>query len=220
MDNREVISYLRLDLRRELAYYRTGLGKLLEYLCGISELFNKLKIPFASLNIYELTCSCIGVFLLFNSCELIVKKVRYHKEIGRLCKSLGSFLFNSHKLIYGIEYLLLYTRSRIEIVCRDDLVDLLVHSLCSGVTVAHGIADDITVLIEKRKINAPCVYAKKFGLFAYFSTLCNSLYNVVKKGLKIPAFLSVLVYGTIGKTVNLFKLHLSVLNGTENMSSA
>ena len=90
----------------------------------------------------------------------------------------------------------------------------------SRISVRKYVSDNVIVLIQQRVIHAPGIYTHAYRDFANFFTFLKSVLDFLEKSVKLPAKLSVLFYHSIFKTMYLFQFHLSVLQMSQDQSSA
>ena len=121
-------------------------------------------------------------------------------------------LLDCHQLVDRIKDRILDTGARIQLLLRNDLVYFLIHALCTAVTIAYGIAEQLVILIEQCKIHAPCVDRHTCGDLADLLTLFDACEDLLKCTLMIPAQMSVLLHHAVLKTVDLLQYDFSVLN--------
>ena len=194
--------------------------QLLEDLLRISQHVDQLVIPVFCCRAYKLSCCCLSVLTGLLSCKKEMEVIRYMKKCLGLLQILRMFLLNCHQLIYCVEDCFLDTGSCIQIFQRNCLVNFLVHSLCTMITVAYCVSENVVIFVKKYKVNAPCVNTHAYRNLADFFTFLKTVYNLVEKAVKLPAEFSVFLNHTVLKTIDFFQDHFSVFHMSQNVTSA
>ena len=192
----------------------------LEHLRVVSEHLHQLIIPVICLRTDELSRSGVGVFVLLHAGQQEVEIIRNHQKRSGFLQVFRIRLFHCHQLIDGIENLLLDACPFIQVFMRNYLVYFLVHAIRTAVTVSHCIAKNIVILIQKDIIHAPCINGHGYRNFADLFTFLQSVLNLCKQAVHIPAQSTVLIIHPIWEAVHFFELHLPVHDAPQHVSSA
>ena len=194
--------------------------QLLEDLFRISQHIDQFVIPVLGCRADKLSCCCLCIFAGLLSCKKEMEVIRYMKKCLRLLQILRMFLLNCHQLIYSVEDCFLDTGSCIQIFQGNCLVNFLVHSLCTMITVAYCIAKNLVVLVKKHKVNTPGINTHAYRDLADLFTFLKTVYDLVEKAVKLPAEFSVFLNHTVLKTIDFFQDHFSVFHMSQNVTSA
>ena len=213
-------SYLLGDLRQQVSHLCARHQDGLENLLRISQQIDQLVIPVVGLRVDQLSCGRLGILLHLLSCQQEMEIVRNHQHGLRLCKVLGMLFLYCHQLIDRVENLLLNAGSGVEILGRDQLVNLLVHSLGAAVTVGHRIAQHLILLVQQHKVHTPGIDSQAGRNLVLFRALLHTVFDLGEKLLQIPAEVSVHIGHTVVKAVDLLENHLSVLHMAQNVPAA
>ena len=194
--------------------------QLLEDLFRISQHVDQLIIPVFGCRAYKLACCCLCVLAGLLSCKKEVEIVRYMEKCLSLLQILRMFFLNCHQLIYSVEDCFLDTGSCVQVFQGNGLINFLIHSFCTMITVTYCVSKNVIVFVKKYKVNAPGIYAHAYRDFADLFTLFKTVYDLFEKAVKLPAELSVFLNHAVLKTIDLFQDHFSVFHMSQNMTSA
>ena len=209
-----------LHLLTEISDDRSRHDELLEDTSGISQHIDQLVIPVSGLRVNQLACRGLGIFVGLLSGKQIMQIIRNMKERLSLFQIFRMRLLDSHQLIDRVEDCFLNTGSGIKIVEGDGLVDFIVHAVGTMIAISDRIAEDLLVLVQKNKVNAPGIHAHADRDLADLFAFLQSVDHFAEDPVKFPAEFSVLFDHTVFKTVDLLEDHLSVFQMSENMTSA
>ena len=200
-----VTSGLGGDLFGKLSYDVSRFVNLSENSFGIAEPSYHVIIPVAG--------NGIG--------QQVIQVFRHHKHPVGFFKILRIVLLHRHKLIYGIEDRLLDTGSCIKLLFGDYLIDFFVHSVISRIAVADGVSDTVSVLVEKREIDAPCVNADIRRAFSLLHALGNSCLDISEKRVGVPdeGAVAVLLH-SVRETVHFLDRQPAVFVRPDNVPAA
>ena len=194
--------------------------QLLENLSRISQHIDQLIIPVLSCRAYKLSCGCLCVFTGFLSCKKEMEIIRYMKKCLCLLQILRMFLLHCHQLIYSVVDCFLDTGSCIQILQRNCLINFLIHSLCTMITITYSISKNLIIFVKKYKINTPGINAHAYRNLANLFTFFETIYDLGEKAVKLPAELSILLNHAVLKTIDFFQDHFSVFHMSQNVTSA
>ena len=193
--------------------------QLLEYLSWISQHIDQLIIPVLGCRAYKLSCGCLCVLASFFACKKKMEVVRYMKKCLSLLQILRMFLLHCHQLIYCIVDRFLDTGSCIQILQGNCLINFLVHSLCTMITVAYRVAKNLVILVKKYEVNTPGINTHAYRDLADLFTFLKTIYDLGEKAVKLPAELSILLNHAVLKTIDFFQDHFSVFHMSQNVTS-
>ena len=194
--------------------------QLLEDLLRISEHVDQLIIPVFCCRAYKLSCCCLCVFTGLLSCEQEMEIVRYMEKCFCLLQIFRMFLLYCHQLVYSVKDCFLDTGSCVQVFQGNCLVNFLVHTLCTMVTIAYCVSENVIIFVKKYKVNAPGIYTHAYRDLTEFFTFLKTVYDLFEKAVKFPAKLIVFLYHTVLKTIDFFQDHFSVFHMSQNVTSA
>ena len=186
----------------------------------VSQFLNHLPVPVPGFRIDKLGRCCICVFLRFHAGKQEIQVIRNHQQ--RLCffQLFRFFLLPRHKLINTVKNLFLNAGRCIEFFLRHRAINLLIHSFRAVIAISNGISDPLIILVQKDKINRPCINSDTHRDFSKFSAFFHSGQHSFEERLDIPYLLTVPFLHSIRETVNFLKNHFPIFHMAENMSSA
>ena len=188
---------------------------------GIAEPSYHVIIPVAGNGIDKLSGGCVCVLGAFLAGQQVIQVFRHHKHPVGFFKILRIVLLHRHKLIYGIEDRLLDSGSCVKLIFGDYLIDFFVHSVVSRIAVADGVSDTVSVLVEKREIDAPCVNADIRRAFSLLHALGNSCLDISEKRVGVPdeGAVAVLLH-SVRETVHFLDRQPAVFVRPDNVPAA
>ena len=186
----------------------------------VSQFLNHLPVPVPGFRIDELGRCCICVFLRFHAGKQEIQVIRNHQQ--RLCffQLFRFFLLPRHKLINTVKNLFLNTGRCIEFFLRHCAINLLIHSFRAVIAISNGISDPLIILVQKDKINCPCINSDTHRDLSKFSAFFHSGQHSFEECLDIPHLLTVPFLHSIRETVNFLENHFPIFHMPENMPSA
>ena len=201
------------DVGRDLAEHGAGHGRLQEDALGDAKAREDLGVPRALLGIEHASGARIGVLVGLDAGQTPVKVIRNHQEGACGLELLGMLVLKGEQLVERVEGLALNTGAGIDLGRVHDLVGDLVDAVGTGVAVGDRVADDLVMLVEQHKVDAPGIDTdggrSLSGLVLDGAQTCD---DVVEQGLDIPAIVSVYALLLVIETVDLLVGHLAVLD--------
>ena len=179
---------------------------------------------------FAIPCLCDGAYKL---CSRRVRVLGHHLPGQKIVEVIGDeqqmlclphqFRFvrlDRHQLIDGVEDLLLDPRARIERLRRDDLIYLLIYSLCTMVTIAVGISEYSSFPVKKHIVHRPCIDPHTDRDLPELFAFLQSAQDLFEEHCKIPAEMPVLFHQPVLKTVDLLCADHPVLHMAEDVAPA
>ena len=219
-DDLAVVADLFRNLRAQMTDLCSRHYELLENSSRITEFIDQFPVIFIGLRTDQLTGRCFGVLVYFFPCEQEMIVIRRIEQRLRLLEILRMFLLDRHQLVNGVEDGLLNTCAAIKLPLRNDFVNFLIHSVGTMITITHRVADDLVILVQENKINAPRINAYIAGLHTHLAALLECRDNFLENSVVFPAEFPVFLHQAVFKTMDFLQLELSVLDPAKHHSSA
>ena len=213
----DVSANLGRNLGSKAANERAGRINFTHKLSRQAKLFKYVSVKLKSIRIYKRRRRCICKFLFLDPGKLIHKILGYHKEISDPLEP-ARYLIRI-KLINRVKRVKLYTRARIKLRERDNIVNELYRLVYPCITVGKGRLD-LLVTPHKNVVNAPGVDRKALDFAKPFYTLGNSRLDLAKEPVGIPNEVSVLGIHSVRKAIDLLGHKLPILHIADYMASA
>ena len=186
-NNLTVESNLVLNVLRKFAYNCSRHRYRLEHLFVVSKHIDQFIIPVICRRIHKLSCCRICIFVFLHTCQQEMEVIRNHQDCFRLLEVLRMSLFYSHQLIDCVKRLLLDTCSLIQCGKGNFFIHFFIHSVRTTVTVAYCISEDLILLIKKHIVNSPSINSHCCRDFSKLFTFLQSVLDLCKKTIYIPA---------------------------------
>ena len=200
----QIESYFLLNLRKQLAHFRSGHLQRQKNILRVTQLTDQLLIPLEGIGIHQLCRGTVGILRQLIACQAESKIIRQHQKCLRLFHNLRGLLFHCHKLINRIKNLLLNTGSGIQFRLRQYFRHFRIHSVSTVISVAVSISQNLIFFIQQYIIHSPGVDCHADRKLAQFFAFFHSVQNLTEQPLHIPQKLAVLMIHSVFETVDFF----------------
>ncbi len=130
-------------------------------------------------------------------------------------------LLHGIELEDGVEVHKLYASDVIDLLLRDDMLQIVVHRLeGDGVTVGTRIAEYGVILADKHEVNSPGINTDTGNLQSATSHLFQALDDFKIECIDIPVIVSTLNNQVIGEAGHLFEFEGIIFNSADDGSTA
>ena len=114
---------------------------------GQAKPVQQLAVPFLSGSVDQAGTGGVGVFLLLYAGQQVMKVIRNHQQAVRSLQLFGMLLLQGHKLVNGVEALLLDSGAGIKFSGGDFRLNQAVDAVGAAVPVGDRLTDTTTVLV-------------------------------------------------------------------------
>ena len=187
---------------------------------GQAEPLQQLPVPFLRGGVDQAGAGGVGVLLLLHAGQQVVEVVGNHQQTLCSLQLLRMLLLQGHKLIDGVEVLLLNSGVGIQLSGGDFCLHQPVHAVGAAVPVGDCVADAVAAFAQQHKIHRPGVDAYGSGDFAQSFADLQAVQNALPKMLNIPAVVTVAANLAVFKAVDLLQEHPTVLHMSQDVPAA
>ena len=175
-----------------------------------------LAVELARLGIYQSRRRRVGVFLFLYARELIRKVFGYHEKVCNFIKP--TLCLIRIQLVYSIERLELYARTRIQFFKGHTPVHF-VHYIRSPVVAVGIYGPPFAVLAYEHIVATPGIYCNACNLRVLSEGNLYALPDACKQSVYIPYEVTALFLYAVGETVHFLSLYFAVLFPADYVSA-
>ncbi len=142
------------------------------------------------------------------------------KQSRRPLERLRLLLLRRGELVDRVERQFLDAGPRVELVMRDQAVNLFIDAVRAVVAVAVSLRGEVPLRVEERVVDAPCIDCHARRDLSELGALLHAVQDLPEQALRVPAAVAVLLHHTVLKTVDLLQDHPAVFHMSEHMAAA